>query len=128
MAESSSPRQIAGWPVARVALALLLLAGLVWAAWATRALLELRERRIVSVSLARLIEDFVASEARSGTDAEAAAQRTGAYLAAVNRAVARLAMPGTVVIVSEATLGRSVPDRTEQVRRHVDAELRHGAR
>ena len=107
---------LAGWPLVRVGTAALLLAALVWAAWATRTLVELRERRIVSVSLSRLVEDFVAAEARNGGSPEDAAKRTGAYLGAVNRAVTDLARDGTTVLVSEATLGRSVPDRTAQVR------------
>ena len=107
---------LAGWPLVRVGTAALLLAALVWAAWATRTLVELRERRIVSVSLSRLVEDFVAAEARNGGSREDAAKRTGAYLGAVNRAVTNLARDGTTVLVSEATLGRSVPDRTAQVR------------
>jgi hypothetical protein len=121
MAERASlpQRTIAGWPVARVLGAILLAAALLWAAWATRALIELQQRRIVSVSLSRLVEDFVAAEARNGGTAEQSARRTATYLAAVNKAVAELGQGGTTVLVSEAMLGRSVDDRTAEVRTRV---------
>ena len=92
---------------------------LIWAAWATRTLVALEQRQIVSVSLSRLVEDFVAAEARNGGTPDEAAKRTGAYLAAINQAVADLGRDGTTVLVSEATLGRSVEDRTAEVRARV---------
>ena len=116
-----APRTFAGWPLARVAGAALVVVALLWAVWATRTLIELQQRRIVSVSLSRLIEDFVAAEARNGGSPDESAKRTSAYLAAVNRAVADLSRHGTTVLVSEATLGRSVPDSTEEIR----AAVRH---
>ncbi|VVT10103.1 Type-F conjugative transfer system protein (TrbI_Ftype) [Sphingomonas sp. EC-HK361] len=112
-------RTIAGWPVARVIAAVLLTAALVWAAWTTRTVVELQQRRIVSVSLSRLVEDFVAAEARNGGTPEQSASRTASYLAAVNKAVAEFGQGGTTVLVSEATLGRSVDDRTADVRARV---------
>ncbi|TVV74625.1 TrbI F-type domain-containing protein [Sphingomonas solaris] len=116
-------RTIAGWPAMRVAIALLLAIALIWAAWATRALVALEHRQIVSVSLSRLVEDFVAAEARNGGTPEEAAKRTGDYLAAINQAVADLGRDGTTVLVSEATLGRSVEDRTAEVRTRVARAL-----
>lgn len=117
---------IAGWPLARVIAALLLTSALVWAAWMTRTLVELQQRRIVSVSLSRLVEDFVAAEARNGGTPDQSASRTASYLAAVNKAVSELGKGGTTVLVSEATLGRSVDDRTAdigaQVARAMEAE------
>ena len=123
-------RTIAGWPVTRVAAALLLALALMWTAWATRTLVALEQRQIVSVSLSRLVEDFVAAEARNGSTPEEAAKRTGAYLAAINQAVADLGRDGTTVLVSEATLGRSVEDRTAEVRTRVARalEANHDAR
>jgi Type-F conjugative transfer system protein (TrbI_Ftype) len=117
---------IAGWPLRNVALAALLLLGLVWAAWATRTLLDLSKRQIVSVSLSRLVEDFVAAEARNGGTSEETSRRTATYLAAVNETLGALAKDGTTVIVSEATLGRSVPDRTDWVATQVQARLEAG--
>ena len=85
----------------------------------TRSLVEVRSRHIVSVSLSRLVEDFVASEARGGGTPDQSAKRTAVYLTAINQAVSNLGQDGTTVLVSEATLGRSVPDRTELVRARV---------
>jgi hypothetical protein len=116
-------RTIAGWPMKNVALAALLLLGLVWAAWATRILLDLSKRQIASVSLSRLVEDFVAAEARNGGTPEETSRRTATYLAAVNETLGALATGGTTVIVSEATLGKSVPDRTDWVAAQVQAKL-----
>lgn len=110
---------IAGWPVTRVLLGIVLIAALIWTAWATRALVELQHRRIVSVSLSRLVEDFVAAEARNGGTPEQSARRTATYLAAINKTVADMGAGGTTVLVSEATLGRSVEDRTDEVRARV---------
>jgi hypothetical protein len=112
-------RTIAGWPLVRVIAAGLLIGSLVWAAWMTRTVVDLQQRRIVSVSLSRLVEDFVAAEARNGGTPEQSANRTASYLAAVNKAVAELGQGGTTVLVSEATLGRSVDDRTADVRARV---------
>ena len=114
---------IAGWPMRNVALAALLLLALVWAAWATRTLLDLSKRQIVSVSLSRLVGDFVAAEARNGGTPEETSRRTATYLAAVNETLGALAKDGTTVIVSEATLGKSVPDRTGWVAAQVQARL-----
>jgi hypothetical protein len=122
-AKKKPGRTIAGWPVRNVALAALLLLGLVWAAWATRTLLDLSERQIVSVSLSRLVEDFVAAEAKNGGTPEETSRRTASYLAAVNDTLGALAKDGTTVIVSEATLGKSVPDRTGWVATQVQERL-----
>ena len=107
---------IAGWPWGRVLLAVLMAANLIWSAWATREILALGKRQIVTVSLATLVGDFVKAEARNGGDPASTEARTRAYLAAIDKAVANLGRDGTVVLVSEATLGRSVPDRTAAVR------------
>lgn len=121
-----APRTIAGWPVVHVAVTILVLASLLWAAWATRLLLDLSKRQIVSVSLSTLVGDFVAAESRNGGTPEQTASRTAAYLAAVNRSVSALGADGTTVIVTEATLGKSVPDRTAQVRAKVKRALEGG--
>ena len=112
-------RTIAGWSLQTILIGLLLIATTLWGAWVTRTLVEVRSRHIVSVSLSRLVEDFVASEARGGGTPDQSAKRTAIYLAAINQAVSNLGQDGTTVLVSEATLGRSVPDRTELVRARV---------
>jgi hypothetical protein len=122
----TTSRTIAGWPVTRVLLGIVLIAALIWTAWATRALVELQHRRVVSVSLSRLVEDFVAAEARNGGTPEQSARRTATYLAAINKAVADMGAGGTTVLVSEATLGRSVEDRTDDVRARVTKAVEAG--
>ncbi len=112
-------RTIAGWSLQTILIGLLLIAATLWGAWITRTVVEVRSRHIVSVSLSRLVEDFVASEARGGGTPDQSAKRTAVYLAAINQAVSNLGQDGTTVLVSEATLGRSVPDRTELVRARV---------
>ena len=112
-------RTIAGWSLQTILIGLLLIAATLWGAWITRTLVEVRSRHIVTVSLSRLVKDFVASEARGGGTPDQSAKRTAIYLAAINQAVSNLGQDGTTVLVSEATLGRSVPDRTELVRARV---------
>ena len=112
-------RTLAGWSVQTILIGLLLIAATLWGAWITRTLVEVRSRHIVTVSLSRLVEDFVASEARGGGTPDQSAKRTAVYLAAINQAVSNLGEDGATVLVSEATLGRSVPDRTELVRARV---------
>lgn len=112
-------RTIAGWSLQTILIGVLLVAGTLWSAWITRTLVEVRSRHIVTVSLSRLVEDFVASEARGGGTPDQSAKRTAVYLAAINQAVSNLGEDGATVLVSEATLGRSVPDRTELVRARV---------
>lgn len=120
MTELPKPEPVvAGWPVRGILIAVLAIAVAGWIVWATRTLITLRERRIVSVSLSSLVQDFVAAEARAPQAGEAAAARTRAYLAAVDRTVSALGRDGTIVLVSEATLGRSVPDATGTVRREI---------
>jgi len=121
-----APRTIAGWPVVHVAVTILVLASLLWATWATRLLLNVSKRQIVSVSLSTLVGDFVAAESRNGGTPEQTASRTAKYLAAVNRSVGALGADGTTILVTEATLGKSVPDRTAQVRAEVQRTLEGG--
>jgi hypothetical protein len=86
-----------------------------WAIWATTALVELQQRRIVSVSLSTIIKDFVAAQSRAAVSPEIAAARTRAYLSATDAAMQSLARDGTTVLVSEAVVGNSVPDMTGAV-------------
>ena len=126
LAPAAARRTIAGWPVVHVAVTIVVLVSLLWAAWATRLLLDVSKRQIVSVSLSTLVGDFVAAESRNGGTPEQTASRTAAYLAAVNRSVSALGSDGTTVIVTEATLGKSVPDHTEHVRAEVKRALEVG--
>lgn len=117
------PRQFAGFAVRDLAFVLAFLLLTLWASWATRELLALRQARIVSVSLATLVRDFVSSEARVLSTPEAAAAHTRAYLAAINDAMRALTDDGATVLVSEAVVGNSVPDLTPQVAAKVRAQM-----
>lgn len=125
-ATSAARRTVAGWPIGYVVVTFVALASLLWAVWATRLLLDLSKRQIVSVSLSTLVGDFIAAESRNGGTPEQTAGRTAAYLAAVNQAVSAIGADGTTVIVTEATLGKTVPDRTELVRAEVKRALEGG--
>jgi hypothetical protein len=119
MAHSTSPRSFAGLSMRELLVVAGFLVMLLWAAWATRELLELRERRIVSVSLSTIIKDFVVAESRNGSAPEVAAARTKAYLAATDAAMQSLSRSGATVLVSEAVVGNSVPDMTTAVAKAV---------
>ena len=116
-------RQFSGFAVRDLAVVVAILLLTLWASWATRELLALRQARIVSVSLATLVRDFVASEARVVSTPEAAAAHTSAYLAAVNDAMHALTDDGATVLVSDAVVGNSVPDLTPQVAAAVKAQM-----
>ncbi len=123
MADVTLPRwPIAGWPLGRLVMAALFVLNTLWGAWATRTIIELQGRQIVSVSLTGLVGDFIAAESRRASSPEQAAARTRAYLAELDRAVAALERDGAVVLVRESVLGRGVPDRTAQVRLAVERE------
>jgi hypothetical protein len=96
-----------------------LLAALLWGAWTTRALLELKSRELVTVQLSALVGEFVEAEARAGGDAEVTQRRIAAYLQAVDAAVARLAKDGRTVMVAESVVAGETRDMTNDVRTDV---------
>lgn len=116
-------RGIGGFRPREMVMMAVLAALLVWAAWATAELLALKERRVVSVSLATMVQDFVASEARRGASQQDAAARTKAYLGAIDAAMRAISEDGTTILVSEAVLGNSVPDVTTTVMLAVNRQL-----
>jgi hypothetical protein len=123
MADATLPRRtLLGWPLGRLAMAGLFAANTLWGVWATRTIIEVQGKQIVSVSLTGLVSDFIAAESRRASSPEQAAARTRAYLAELDRAVAALERDGAVVLVRESVLGRGVPDRTAQVRLAVERE------
>jgi hypothetical protein len=118
-----SHRTFAGLPVATVILGALVLVLSLWATWATRELMQLRDHRIVSVSLGSIVRDFIANEARARSTPDQAAYRTRVYLDATQGAMRNLASKNTTILVSEAVVGNSVPDITSQVKTAVDAKM-----
>lgn len=95
--------------------------GLAWAAWTTRAILDLRRAPVpfVKVQLGGLVADYVRAQARSATPPDQIGAQTQAFMKLLDVALAREAHAGRVVLVSEAVAGGSVPDITESVRREV---------
>ena len=118
-----SPRLILGFAPRDLAVLIAFLLLTIWAIWATRELIELRQRRIVSVSLSTIIKDFVAAEARNGTSPATSVARTRAYLAATDAAMRALSKDGATVLVSEAVVGNSVVDMTPAIAAAVNARL-----
>lgn len=120
---AARPRGFAGFSPRELVVMGLFAVLLLWAAWATRELMVLKDRRTVSVSLATLVQDFVSSEARRGATQQEAAARTKAYLGAVDAAMRAISEDGTTILVSEAVLGNSLPDVTDTVMKAVNARL-----
>ena len=124
LAPVATGRSFAGLPLSTVILGALLLLMALWSAWLTRELLLVRSHRIVSVSLARIIQDYIAVEAHNGGTPDTSAIRTKLYLAATQSAIRSLTEQGTTVLVSEAVAGNSVPDVTPQLKAEIDAKLK----
>ncbi|WP_066559961.1 TrbI F-type domain-containing protein [Croceicoccus bisphenolivorans] len=128
---SGARRQLFGVPLASLGLGVLLLAALLWGAWATRTLLALQSREVVTVELSGLIGAFVEAEARSGADPTASQRRVAAYLQAIDASVDALGRDGRTVLVGEAVLAGQARDMTPIVRadvaRRMEA-LAHAAR
>lgn len=98
----------------------------IWGAWATRELLTLDKRQVVTIELSRIMGDFVEGEARAGHPQEETRTRTEAYLKAVDAAVKDLAQDGRTVLVAEAVVAGPVPDMTDRVRANVARRLEAG--
>ena len=108
-------RGFAGFSYGQLLIGLLLLAAAVWAMWATSKIFELSDRRVVSVRLAAIVNDFVSAEARSGTPPEQLAGRTRVFMTALDGVLKARAANGEVVLVGEAVVASSVPDVTTEV-------------
>lgn len=109
----------AGFSWGQIALGALLLGLIVWNAWSTRELLSLRSKRTVSVSLAAMANDFIASEARAGNSPEQTEADTRYYMAALQTVLKGRADRGETILVSEAVVSSSLPDITAEVRQAV---------
>lgn len=117
-------RTFAGLPIPTLVLAALVVILALLSAWQTQQILALRSHRIVSVSLATIVRDFIAAESRNGGSPGTAAARTKLYLAATQSAIRGLTDHGATVVVSEAVVGNSVPDVTTAVKADVEAKLK----
>jgi hypothetical protein len=106
----------AGFSWGQLATGTALIAALVWGGWTTRELLILKDRRIVSISLAGMANDFIMAEARSGVSAEQVDADTRHFMSAMQKTLQDRAAAGETIVVSEAVVAASVPDITPEVR------------
>lgn len=83
--------------------------------WATAKIFALEDRRVVSVRLAAIVNDFVTAEARSGTPPDQLTARTRTFMTALDSVLKKRAADGQVVLVGEAVVAASVPDVTMEV-------------
>lgn len=116
-------RWLPDWSLMQWLGVLLLLGSIAWASWATRELLALRQRQIVSVSLSTILRDFISTEASRGQTEESARQRTKAFLTGVDRMMQDLRADGKIVLLTEAVAGNTVPDVTPQIMSAVRANM-----
>lgn len=114
---ASPPRKrvFAGFTVSQLIAGALVVAAVIWGMWATSKIFMLQDRRVVSVRLAAIVNDFVSAEARSGTPPDQLGYRTKAFMTALDGVLAQRAARGQVVLVGEAVVASSVPDVTNEV-------------
>ena len=116
-AAAPAPRRgFAGFSWGQIAGGTALVAALIWGGWATRELMILKERRIVSISLAGMANDFIMAEARSGASPEQVDSDTRHFMAAMQRTLQERAAAGETIVVSEAVVAASMPDITPEIR------------
>ena len=109
------PARFAGLTYAQLGLMAAALAAAIWGMWATAKIFALEDRRVVSVRLAAIVNDFVTAEARSGTPPDQLTARTRAFMGALDSVLKKRAADGEVVLVGEAVVAASVPDVTMDV-------------
>ena len=109
------PARFAGLTYAQIALMAAALAAGIWGMWATAKIFALEDRRVVSVRLAAIVNDFVTAEARSGTPPDQLTARTRTFMTALDSVLKKRAADGQVVLVGEAVVAASVPDVTMEV-------------
>lgn len=107
--------RFAGFTYGQIFAGALVLAAIIWGMWATSKIFLLEDRRVVSVRLAAIVNDFVTAEARSGTPPDQLAPRTKAFMTALDGVLKARAAKGQVVLVGEAVVASSVPDVTTEV-------------
>lgn len=119
------PRRPAGIGRAQLAVLAVSIAAIVWGAWSTRAILDLRAQPapFVKVQLAALVAEHVRAQARSAGSPEQIRTDTALFMKSLDDSLARRTRDGHVVLVSEAVIGGSVPDITAAVRREIQARL-----
>jgi hypothetical protein len=114
-ATSTGVRRFAGMTYLQLGLIALGLFAAIWGMWATSKIFALEDRRVVSVRLASIVNDFVTAEARSGTPPEQLENNTRAFMGALDSVLEQRAQEGQVILVGEAVIASSVPDVTDDV-------------
>ena len=113
--QARKPARFAGLTYAQLGLMAVALAAGIWGMWATAKIFALEDRRVVSVRLAAIVNDFVTAEARSGTPPDQLTARTRTFMTALDSVLKKRAADGQVVLVGEAVVAASVPDVTMDV-------------
>ncbi|WP_240198207.1 TrbI F-type domain-containing protein [Novosphingobium sp. P6W] len=105
--------------------AVAIVAILCWAAWITRALIDLERRdgRFVKMELQGVITEYLQAQARSGNDDHSAAGATTAFMSELDKSIAALSKSGKIVLVNEAVIGGDIPDVTDAVKKSVYAHV-----
>ncbi|ABQ71481.1 hypothetical protein Swit_5373 (plasmid) [Rhizorhabdus wittichii RW1] len=99
---------------------LMLLAALVWAMWVTRQV-SARTDHIVSVKLSELVGEYVEAQRYSASPPERVKAEMQAFMASLDKELARRSAHGDVILVGEAVLSKNVDDITETVKKAVYA-------
>lgn len=121
---AAAPRRkpgFAGFSRPQILIGLLLLAGLVWGMWVTRALTAPRQDHIVSARLSALVGDYVEAQRYSGSPPDRVQAEMRAFMTSLDKELQRRSAGGQVVLVGEAVLTRNVPDITESLKKAVFA-------
>ncbi|WP_323810816.1 type-F conjugative transfer system protein TrbI [Sphingobium baderi] len=99
----------------------MILLGLVWAMWVTRALLTPPPPSIVSARLSAIVGEYVRAQARSASPPERVEAEMRRFMSALEEELQRRSKEGEIVVVGEAVLSRNVPDITQSLRQAVYA-------
>jgi hypothetical protein len=94
-----------------------------WACWATGRILAYRERPVATVDLARVMSDYIRAESARDLPPQEAALRAAMFARLAEEGVAAMTADGTLVLVSQAVVGRSVRDATPDLIRFIDARM-----
>ncbi len=113
------PRGFAGFTWGQLLGSAAIAGAVLWGAWITRDVHALQSRRIVSVNLAAMMNDFVMAEARAGNSPEQTEIDTRQYMAALQSVLKQRAHTGETILVGEAVVSSSTPNITADVREAV---------
>jgi hypothetical protein len=110
---AAPPRGFAGFTWGQLLGSAAIAGAVLWGAWITRDVHALQSRRIVSVNLAAMMNDFVMAEARAGNSPEQTEIDTRQYMAAL-QSVLKQRASGETILVGEAVVSSSTPNITAE--------------